>query len=103
MKIFKIILLSILFSGLNSSPVTRDTPTDNASGMRHPRLENKSVGDQPVTTDAKKWLLPFAKRRKKITLQRIDCTCSNNARKTDSLIIADKRLSILDAIFGAKI
>ena len=31
MKIFKIILLSILFSGLNSSPVTRDTPMENHS------------------------------------------------------------------------
>ena len=44
MKIFKIILLSILFSGLNSSPVTRDTPTDNASPTGK-QIRRRSTGD----------------------------------------------------------
>jgi len=44
MKIFKIILLSILFSGLNSSPVTRDTSMENESMTEKP-IHRRSAGD----------------------------------------------------------
>ena len=44
MNIFKIILLSILFSGLNSSPVTRDTPMENESTTEK-QIRRRSTGD----------------------------------------------------------
>ena len=44
MEIFKIILLSVLFSGLNSSPVTRDTPMDNESPTGK-QIGRRSTGD----------------------------------------------------------
>ena len=39
MKILKIIHLSILFSGLNTSPLTRDTPMENSDGKLRWKLE----------------------------------------------------------------
>ena len=44
MKLFKIILLSILFSGLNSSPVTRETPMDNEFPTGK-QIRRRSTGD----------------------------------------------------------
>ena len=44
MEIFKIILVSILFSGLNSSPVTRDTPIEKESTTEK-QIRRRSTGD----------------------------------------------------------
>ena len=44
MEVFKIILLSILFSGLNSSPVTRDTPMENEPPTGK-QIRRRSTGD----------------------------------------------------------
>ena len=44
MEISKIIFLSILFSGSNSSPVTRDTPMENESTTGK-QIRRRSTGD----------------------------------------------------------
>ena len=44
MEISKIIFLSILFSGSNSSPVTRDTPMENESTTEK-QIRRRSTGD----------------------------------------------------------
>ena len=43
MEISKIIFLSILFSGSNSSPVTRDTPMENESTTEK-QIRRRSTG-----------------------------------------------------------
>ena len=52
MEIFKIILVSILFSGFNSSPVTRDNPMENESTAENEStVENESTMENESTTE----------------------------------------------------